>query len=45
MKELYTQLRTKLKGVSKRKLIAISLSVKAVQVAVSTYLIKKFFLN
>ena len=45
MKKVYGRLREKLRRTSKRKLIAISVSVKVVQVAVSTYLIKKFLLN
>jgi len=45
MKKVYGKLKERLGKVPKRKLIAISVSVKVVQVAVSTYLIKKFFLN
>jgi len=45
MRERIKRLAERIKKVPKRKLIAISVSVKVIEVAVSTYLIKKFFLN
>ncbi|WP_456420335.1 hypothetical protein [Thermovibrio sp.] len=45
MREMIKEIREKVKRIPKRKLIAISVSVKVIQVAISTYLIKKFLLN
>ncbi|WP_457680750.1 hypothetical protein [Thermovibrio sp.] len=45
MKELLLKLKDRLRKVPKRKLIAISITVKVVEVAVSTYILKRFFLN
>ena len=45
MREMIKAIKERVKKVPKRKLIAISVSIKVIQVAISTYLIKKFLLN
>jgi len=45
MKKAYRKLKERLSRVSRKKLVVISLSLKAVEVVASTYLIKKFFLK
>ncbi|MEO2064973.1 hypothetical protein [Thermovibrio guaymasensis] len=45
MKVRVKSLIEKIRKIPKRKLIAISISIKVIEVAVSTYILKKFFLN
>ncbi len=45
MKVRVKSLIEKIREIPKRKLIAISISIKVIEVAVSTYILKKFFLN